>query len=83
MQENTWKINCIIFQKQEPIIKNITDKINMAKGIQEKARYAEELQRELNVLLSCPDYDVRVDASGNLLGFERIGMRKRGNFKRV
>ena len=24
-------------------------------------------------------YDVRVDASGNLLGFERMGMRKRGD----
>jgi len=28
-------------------------------------------------------YDVRVDASGNLLGFERIGMRKRGDIQRI
>ena len=28
-------------------------------------------------------YDVRVDASGNLLGFERIGMRKRGDIHRI
>jgi len=27
-------------------------------------------------------YDVRLDASGNLLGFERIGMRKRGDIQR-
>lgn len=28
-------------------------------------------------------YDVRVDASGNLLGFERIRMRKRGDIQRI
>ncbi len=28
-------------------------------------------------------YDVRVDASGNLLGFERMGMRKRGDIQRI
>lgn len=28
-------------------------------------------------------YDVRVDASGSLLGFERIGMRKRGDIQRI
>lgn len=50
-------LNCPIFQKQEPIIKNITDKINMGKGAQEKARFAEELQKEVDVLLSCSDYD--------------------------
>ena len=51
------KINCQIFQKQEPAIKDLTDKINKAKGVREKAKFAEELQREANVLLSCPDYD--------------------------
>lgn len=50
-------LNCPIFQKQESIIKNITDRINMAKGAQEKARFAEELQEEADVLLSCSDYD--------------------------
>jgi len=50
-------VNCLTFQKQEPVIKNITDKINMAKGVLEKAGFAEELQKEVNVLLSCPDYD--------------------------
>ena len=50
-------INCPTFQKQEPIIKDITDKINMAREVQEKARFAEELLKEVDILLSCPDYD--------------------------
>ena len=57
MEENKAKISCLTFQKQEPVIKDITDKINQAKGVQEKAVYAEELQKEVEVLLSCPDYD--------------------------
>ncbi|MEW6410783.1 MAG: hypothetical protein AB1488_11875 [Nitrospirota bacterium] len=51
------KISCPTFQKQEKVIKGITDKINNAKEVQEKAVYAEELQKEVDVLLSCPDYD--------------------------
>jgi len=51
------RISCTVFQKQELIIKDITDKINMAKRVQEKARFAEELQKEVDVLLSCRDYD--------------------------
>jgi len=51
--------NCPAFQKQEPIIKDITNKINRAKEILAKARFAEELLREMNILLSCPDYDVK------------------------
>ncbi len=27
-------------------------------------------------------YDVRIDASGNLLGYEKIGMRKRGDINK-
>ncbi len=57
MEENKSKISCPTFQKQEPVIKDITDKINQAKGVLEKARFAEELQKEVEVLLSCPDYD--------------------------
>ena len=59
MKENKEKINCLTFQKQESVIKNITNKTNQAKGVLEKARFAEELQREVEVLLSCPDYDGR------------------------
>ncbi|PKL50054.1 MAG: hypothetical protein CVV39_01970 [Planctomycetes bacterium HGW-Planctomycetes-1] len=57
MSKERAKINCPIFQKQEPVIEDITAKINSAKGILEKAEFAEELQQEVNVLLSCPDYD--------------------------
>lgn len=57
MEEGSVKISCAIFQKQEQEVKALTDKINKAKGVSEKARYAEELQREVGVLLSCPDYD--------------------------
>jgi len=57
MHKEEAKIKCSRFQKQEPVIKDITDKINMAKEVLEKARFAEELQKEVNVLLSCPDYE--------------------------
>lgn len=50
------KIDCPMFQKQEPTIKEITHKINNTKGVQEKAVLAGELQKEVDVLLTCPDY---------------------------
>ena len=57
MFEEESKISCPAFQKQESIIRDITNKINRAKGVLEKARFAEELLKEVNVLLSCPDYN--------------------------
>jgi hypothetical protein len=57
VEENKAKISCLTFQKQERVIKDIADKINRSKGVQEKAGFAEELQKEVEVLLSCPDYD--------------------------
>ena len=59
MHKEKPQISCLTFQKQEPVIKDITDKINRteAKGVLEKARFAEELQKEVEVLLSCPDYN--------------------------
>ena len=57
MHEEEPKINCPTFQKQEPVIKDLTDKINKVKGVQEKAIFAKELQKEVNVLLSCADFD--------------------------
>ncbi|MDP2938684.1 MAG: hypothetical protein Q8O13_01175 [Candidatus Omnitrophota bacterium] len=57
MRKKEARINCQIFQKQESVIKDITDKINRVKGVQEKAEFAEELQKEANVLLSCLDHD--------------------------
>ena len=50
------KINCPTLYKQEPVIKNITEKINGAKGVKEKGEFALELQKEVDVLLSCHDY---------------------------
>ena len=57
MEGNKAKISCPAFQKQESVIKDITDKINIAKGVQEKAGFAEEIEKEVDVLLSCPDYE--------------------------
>ena len=57
MHKEEPKISCPIFQKQESVIKDITDKINGAMGVQEKAGFAEELKKEVDVLLSCPDYE--------------------------
>jgi hypothetical protein len=57
MTEEAAKINCPTFRKQEPVIQDITAKINSAKAVQAKAAFAEELQEEVGVLLSCPDYD--------------------------
>ena len=57
MSKEDAKINCSTFQKEEPAIEEITAKINDAKDVVKKAEFAEELQKEVNVLLSCPDYD--------------------------
>jgi hypothetical protein len=56
MKNKDAKITCPTFLKQEPVIEEITAKINGAKGVLEKADFAEELQQEVNVLLSCSDY---------------------------
>jgi hypothetical protein len=62
MHKEEPKIGCPTFQKQESVIKDITEKINEAKGVQEKAVYAEELRKEVDVLLSCQDYkDTNLD----------------------
>jgi hypothetical protein len=51
------KISCEAFQKQEPLLEDITAKINTAKDVLEKADFAEELKKEIDVILSCPDYN--------------------------
>ena len=64
MDKDNPKINCPIFQKQEPIIKELTNNINNAKGVEEKDRVSEELKKEIGVLFSCSDYDEkRLDCS--------------------
>ena len=57
MSGDNAKINCPIFQKQEPAIKHITAAINGAREGSEKAELARQLQEEVGVLISCPDYD--------------------------
>ena len=57
MAEEGAKINCPTFRKQEPVIQDVTAKINRARAVQDKAAFAEELRKEVGVLLSCPDYD--------------------------
>jgi hypothetical protein len=56
MHKEETKISCLAFQRQEAIIRDLTDKINAVKVVQEKARFAEEIQKEVDVLLSCQDY---------------------------
>ena len=50
-------ISCVTFQEQEPTLRDSTDKINKAKGVQDRTRLARELQKEVDILLSCPAYD--------------------------
>ena len=56
MQKEEAKIDCTIFQKQEPVIKEITNKLNSVQGIFAKAALAGELLKEVDILLSCQDY---------------------------
>lgn len=56
MRKERDKINCSIFQKQEIAIKDLTDKINAAKQVQEKAKFACELGKEVDVLFNCPEF---------------------------
>lgn len=60
MQESDSKeINCPInlFQPQEKKMQSIIQEINISKDINEKASYANELQKEVAVLLECKSYD--------------------------
>ncbi len=56
MHKEESKINCSVFRKQEFLIKDISDNINHAENVQDKARYAEDLQKRVDTLLSCPDF---------------------------
>lgn len=50
-------IGCITFREQERILRDITDRINLAGGAQDRIRLAKNLNREVDVLVSCPAYD--------------------------
>ena len=56
MHKEDAKINCPTFQKQETVAKDITNKINAIEGVIGEAVFAEELRKEMDVLLSCQDY---------------------------
>ena len=49
-------IKCPTFLKLEPEIQKLTESINQAGDVREKAALALELQKEVKVLLECPDY---------------------------
>ena len=55
MHKENAKNDDLKFQKQERIIKDLTDKINQAKSVPEKAKFAEELKRVSAEFLSCQD----------------------------
>jgi len=57
MKENKADIDCPTFQEREAAIKDVTAKINSATDITEKAKFAERLRKEVEVLLSCHEYD--------------------------
>lgn len=51
------KISCQIFNRQAPAVNRITEEINKARGVQEKAWWAEELIKEVKNLLECQKHD--------------------------
>jgi hypothetical protein len=77
MQEpDTTQINCPIdlFQPQEKKMQTIIQEINISKDINEKASYANKLQKEVDVLLECKSYD---EKNLNCKGCQTIaGLRK-------
>lgn len=56
MENGEERINCPMFLKHEPVIKRVTDSINMSKDLAGKIRNAEKLLSEVDTLLNCPDY---------------------------
>ena len=57
MQEEKPDIECEIFLQKESEIKFLTNRINLAKTIDEKTRFAEQLASEVKVLLDCENYN--------------------------
>jgi len=50
-------IQCRLFKIQEPHIKKATQLINQARDPKQKAREAEKMLVEINILLECAEYD--------------------------
>ena len=57
MQEIKPEIACSLFLRQEGKIKILTDDINRPKDTDHKARFAGKMANEVEILLSCRDYD--------------------------
>ena len=51
------EIKCGIFKTQEPHIKKATQLINSAQGAVQKAREAQNLLNEVDLLLTCVEYN--------------------------
>ncbi len=58
MHQEQDKISCSIFQKQEPIIKEFTDRLNKVKDYQQKQELASDLSRYVDMVLECLEYNV-------------------------
>lgn len=56
MDKEKSKIICQVFQKQEAVIKDITNRINTIERVVGKAVFAEELRKKVDALLACQDY---------------------------
>lgn len=57
MYEKSTIIKCPIFQTQEGYIQELSDAINKAATSDSRMGKASELMKEVDVLLSCQDYD--------------------------
>jgi len=65
MTESKPEINCPIFLKREWTIKELTRDINEAKAVSDKAERAEELKKQVELLLSCEKYDEKKEDCKN------------------
>jgi hypothetical protein len=57
VKERTVNIKCPTFQIRESLIKDITDRMYRAKEAQEEAGLAEELKKEVEMLLRCQAFE--------------------------
>lgn len=73
-------MNCLRFQKQEDAISGIIAGINQAGDIAGKAEFASSLQREVEVLLFCRDYDPNSDDCTNCHFHANVRKRVAGLF---
>ena len=57
MQKAKPEIACPVFLRQEGKIRIFTNEINRSKDIANKARFAGEMAKEVDLLSGCRDYD--------------------------